>query len=233
MYLSSSHSFTVAPLWRVFGYHADAEDGEEQEPGQVGAAPVLQRSPFSLCPLKHTHTRAVSSAQSGPARSGSATGPRAANWITAAGSNPSAALSAPGDRLPFPRNRINTAEGHREWRKTEPGRAGPGLPQRYRSIPLQSGWTELHGASAQQQRGMQLDRRGRGGGRARSGERSRRSHRALRPAEQHATVCLLRLPYRAGINGRGFVRHTSWWAVRCSGHSYHCACAITVRAGVE
>lgn len=38
--------------WR--GYHANAEDGEEQEPRQVGAAPVLQRSPFSLSPLKHT-----------------------------------------------------------------------------------------------------------------------------------------------------------------------------------
>lgn len=37
------------------GYHADAEHGEEQEPGQVRAAPVLQRSPFSLCPLKHKH----------------------------------------------------------------------------------------------------------------------------------------------------------------------------------
>eukprot|EP00064_Thunnus_orientalis_P025267 superscaffoldBa00012330_g25615 len=45
--------------------------------------------------------------------------------------------------------------------------------------------------------------------------------------------CLLRLPSRAGINGRGFVRHTSWWAVRCSGHSYHCACAIDARAGAE
>lgn len=39
------------------GYHADAEDSEEQKPGQVCAAPVLQRSPFSLCPLKDTHAR--------------------------------------------------------------------------------------------------------------------------------------------------------------------------------
>lgn len=35
-------------------YHANAEHGEEQEPRQVGAAPVLKRSPFSPGPLKHT-----------------------------------------------------------------------------------------------------------------------------------------------------------------------------------
>lgn len=47
------------------GYHADAEDGEEQEPGQVCAAPVLQRSPFSLCPLKHTHNTVTPRAEPG------------------------------------------------------------------------------------------------------------------------------------------------------------------------
>ena len=46
----------MSPEWGLLGYHADAEDGEEQEPGQVCAAPVLQRFPFSLCPLKHTQT---------------------------------------------------------------------------------------------------------------------------------------------------------------------------------
>lgn len=51
------------------GYHADAEDGEEQKPGQVCAAPVLQRSPFSLCPLKDTHARTHTHGEStaGPA----------------------------------------------------------------------------------------------------------------------------------------------------------------------
>lgn len=46
-------------------YHADAEDGEEKEPGQVGAAPVLQRSPFPLCPLERHKNTVTASSESG------------------------------------------------------------------------------------------------------------------------------------------------------------------------
>lgn len=63
--------------------------------------------------------------------------------------------------------------------------------------------------------------------------RSRRSVLALRPAVHAIVGASSGYRTERGINGRGFVRHTSWWAVRCSGHSSHCACAISVRVGTE
>ena len=110
-------------------------------------------------------------------------------------------------------------------------------------------FTELHGASAQQQRGLEPCRQGE---ETDSPARSACMHslrsgaipEAVPGAETVPTVrlngparwacycrSLLRLPCRAGISSRGFVRHTSWWAVRCSGHSSYCACAIGARAG--
>lgn len=76
----------------------------------------------------------------------------------AAGSNPSSAFSAPRDRFPFHGEKTQTRTGallkgtggvEEGEDGTGPGRAGPFLPPRYRSIPLQSGWTspEPHGAS--------------------------------------------------------------------------------------
>lgn len=100
--------------------------------------------------------------------------PGAANWITAPGSNPSSALSASRDQFPFHGEKINThrcsAEGHQGGGgggRTVPSRAGPDcsyLRATAASHCSQGGrarsLAQLHGASAQQQRGLEPDRRG-------------------------------------------------------------------------
>lgn len=89
-----------------------------------------------------------------------------------------------------------------------------------------------HEASARLQRGSVPDRRG-------GGSRRRPSPGAIPEAEPGAKTCPGGQCERSGpvwsvsSSGYGTERgltaedlSTSWWAVRCSGHSSHCACAI-------
>lgn len=126
------------------------------------------------------------------------------------------------------------AEGHpgAERHRVGPDRARltSALPQHPIAVRVDApgasrSFTELHGASTQWQ---QESWSSTGGLRTRAAP--------CGPGGRVPTVRLSAptrssgLLNRTGINSRGFVRHTSRWAVRYSGHSSHYACAHSGKA---